>query len=193
MKKIFLVLTATLLSAVLLRAQETYFGIKGGLNLASIEAEGESDYDSKAGIHFGGLAHIHITRHFAIQPELVYSQQGGEDGDFRLKLGYINVPVMFQYMSNEGFRLQTGPQLGFLVSAETEQGDIEVDVDDVLETVDFSWSFGAGYQFRSGVGIDARYNLALTDIHEANSVEYKNRVFQVGLFYQFMRGKTTRR
>jgi hypothetical protein len=33
-----------------------------------------------------------------------------------LRLNYINVPVL-QYMFGDGFRLQTGPQLGILTNA----------------------------------------------------------------------------
>ena len=90
------------------------------MNVSSVDIKNGVDFASKAGLHLGGLAHIHINPHFAIQPELVYSMQGGKDGNEKLKLNYINVPILLQYMTNEGFRLQTGPQLGFLTSAELE-------------------------------------------------------------------------
>ena len=127
-----------------------------------------------------------MSEHFAVQPELVFSMQGGKIADDNsLNLNYLNVPVMLQYMVNDGFRLQTGPQIGFLISAEREIGDVEIDVDDVYDAVDFSWSFGAGYLFNNGLGIDARYNLGLNNISDDDDFEAKNRVFQIGLFYQF--------
>ena len=64
--------------------------------------------------------------------------------------------VLAQYMVNGSFRLQTGTQAGFLVSAKQKIGDIEVDVDDTFNSVDISWVFGGGYLFSSGFGIDAR-------------------------------------
>ena len=126
-----------------------------------------------------------------VQPELVFSMQGGEDEseNMKLKLNYINIPVLAQYMTNEGFRLQTGPQLGILTSAESKFGDVEIDSDDDVSTADFSWVFGAGYLFRSGFGIDARYNLGISNISDNESFEARNRVFQVGVFYQFMHKK----
>ncbi|HRO70117.1 MAG TPA: porin family protein [Chitinophagaceae bacterium] len=177
----------------LVKAQQTHFGIKAGVNLSSVGIDGGDDYNSKAGLHVGGLAHIHISRQFALQPELVFSMQGGKDDNVKLKLNYINVPLLAQYMTNDGFRLQTGPQLGFLVSAERKIGDVEVDVKDDLSTVDFSWAFGAGYLFSSGFGIDARYNLGISNISDDNSFEARNSVFQFGIFYQFMHGKSTAR
>jgi len=96
-------------------------------------------------------------------------------------------------MTHDGFRLQTGPQIGFLTSGKTETDDVEVDITDDLNSVDFSWSFGAGYLFHSGFGIDARYNLGLTDINDVGNYNAHNRVFQVGLFYQFKHGRATTR
>jgi hypothetical protein len=91
-----------------------------------------------------------------------------------------------QYMFAEGFRIQTGPQLGILTTSEWKSGSTETDVDN-LSNADFSWSFGAGYLSRSGLGIDARYNLGLTDVSKSNTTDIQNRVWQLGLFYQFKR------
>ena len=94
-------------------------------------------------------------------------------------------------MTNDGFRLQTGPQLGLLTSAKSEFGDVEVDAKDDISSVDFSWTFGAGYLFHSGFVIDARYNHGISNISDDESFEARNRVFQVGVFYQFMHGKNS--
>ncbi|MEO7924691.1 MAG: porin family protein [Chitinophagaceae bacterium] len=185
MKKLFGICLSFFFYFPFIQAQHTEFGVKAGYNAASISVEDGADYDSKSGIHIGALAHIHVSSHFAVQPELVYSSQGGQSGNTKLKLGYINVPVLAQYMINEGFRLQTGPQFGFLVSAKQKIGDLEVDVDDAFNSVDISWAIGAGYIFTSGLGIDARYNIGLSNISDDSNNSVKNRVFQVGLFYQF--------
>ena len=188
MKKIFCAVSAIFLVVTSAFSQNTHFGIKAGVNASSVKVSDGEDYDSKTGFHVGGLAHIHISRHFAVQPELVFSTQGGQDDgeDFKLKLNYINVPILAQYMFDAGFRLQTGPQLGFLTGAETKSGDVEVDVDDQIQSFDFSWTFGGSYLSRSGFGVDVRYNLGISNISDINGFEAKNRVFQVGVFYQFM-------
>jgi hypothetical protein len=168
-------------------AQHVEYGIKGGVNFANLKDDAaNNDADSKTGFHLGGLAHIHLNRSWAIQPEIVYSTQGAEYGNGKLKLNYINVPVLAQYMFAEGFRIQTGPQLGILTTSEWKSGSTETDVDN-LSNADFSWSFGAGYLSRSGLGIDARYNLGLTDVSKSNTTDIQNRVWQLGLFYQFKR------
>ena len=194
MKKIFCSVTVIVLCISIAVAQETHFGLKAGLNISSLNVSPGPEYNSKAGLHIGGLAHIHLSRNFALQPEVVYSMQGGErDDDVKLKFNYINIPLLVQYMTENGFRLQTGPQLGLLVSAKSENGDVEVDVKDSFTSTDFSWAFGAGYLFPSGFGLDARYNLGISDVWDATSAKIKNSVFQFGVFYQFMHGNTTKR
>jgi hypothetical protein len=45
---------------------------------------------------------------------------------------------------------------------------------------------GIGYvEPSSGLGIDARYNIGLTDISENTAFKSTNRGFQIGLFYLF--------
>jgi hypothetical protein len=191
MKKVFAILLAFMVTGGAAFAQHTSFGLKAGLNISSVKISDGDDYDSKAGLHVGGLAHIHISPHFAIQPEIVYSMQGGKSGDTKLNLNYVNIPVLFQYMFDGGFRLQTGPQLGFMASAKSKTGDVEVDVKDDLASIDFAWSFGASYLFpgANGIGADLRYNVGISNISDNNNFEARNNVLQVGLFYQFVRGK----
>ena len=186
MKKFSLLSKAMLLFIFSVLAQQTNFGIKAGLNVSSVKIKNGADYDAKTGFHAGGLAHIHINKQVALQPELVFSLQGGERGENnRLNFTYLNVPVNIQFMVSDGFRLQTGPQVGFLLNAEQKINDVEFDVSDVFGTVDFSWTFGASYIFASGFGLDARYNLGISDISDDSDFEARNRVFQGGVFYQF--------
>jgi len=193
MKKLFCIVSAFVLFVSIVSAQETHFGLKAGVNIASANVSPGSDYDSKAGLHVGGLAHIHLSKNFALQPEVVYSMQGGKVDDTKLKLNYINIPLLVQYMTDNGFRLQTGPQLGLLLSAKTEVGDVEVDRKDNFTSTDFSWAFGAGYLFPEGFGLDARYNLGISDVWDGSSTKIKNSVFQFGVFYQFMHQNRTKR
>jgi hypothetical protein len=192
MKKMSLSLVLVLLFATLTQAQESTveFGLKGGLNFANLNAEVNDNSKTRTSFHAGLLAHFHINKTWAIQPELVFSGQGAKyDGDATTKLGYLNIPVNVQYMFDNGFRLQTGPQLGFLLNAKSDIGNTETDIKDNLKPTDIAWSFGVGYITPGGFGVDARYNLGLTDISETDN-SIKNNVFQLGIFYQFRKVAT---
>ena len=161
-------------------------GIKGGVNVYNVHNDDNTKYDSRAGYHFGLLGHIHFDNHIAIQPEIVYSAQGAKIVDTKYNLDYINVPVLFQYMFDNGFRIQAGPQVGFLISAKSKNNNNTTDNKDNLKPIDFGLSIGASYVVPStGFGIDARYNLGLSNINKDSEVNSTNRGLQLGVFYIF--------
>ena len=189
MKKVFFI-TAMVTGSLMLKAQtHVELGLKGGLNVATLSVSNNSNIDPRISAYLGGLAHIHISKEFAVQPEVFFSGQGAKSTVSNVvnkaNLNYIQVPVLLQYMIGTGFRLETGPQVGFLASAKQKAGDVTVDVKNSYKKTDFSWVFGAGYLTSTGVGFDARYNLGLSKINNDNGPKVSNRVFSVGVFYQF--------
>jgi len=98
---------------------------------------------------------------------------------------YLNLPGLGMYMFNSGFRLETGPQVGILLSAKYKKGTVSEDIKNGYKDVDFAWVFGGGYIMPSGFGFDARFNLGLAKINDDASAKRASRVFQVGVFYQF--------
>ena len=88
-------------------------------------------------------------------------------------------------MFDNGFRIKTGPQLGLLVNTKDKVNgqNSQFFSSEDFKSTDVSWTFGLGYLTYSGLGIDGRYNLGLTNINDAGTNSLKNNVFQVGLFY----------
>ena len=181
-----LLLSVLISSAATAQHQHPNIGIKGGLNLYNIDGNGKSDL--KTGLHLGLLSHIHLAKDFAFQPEILYSAQGTKNGgsDNSLNLDYINIPLLFQYMFDNGFRIQAGPQVGFLVNAKTKSGNTTVNVKDGYNSLDLGLSIGGSYVFvDTGFGLDARYNHGLSNIYDSNTLNATNRGFQLGIFYLF--------
>jgi len=181
---------AALLITATATAQHVNIGIKGGLNLYNIKNSNSSQYDSKAGFHLGLLGHIHLSKQLAFQPEILYSAEGAKYSVLNTKhilhLNYVNVPLLLQYMFDNGFRLEAGPQFGFLAAAKDEANGTKADLKNYYKKVDFAVGLGLGYvDPSSGLGIDARYNIGLGNINENSSVKSMNRGFQLGLFYLF--------
>jgi hypothetical protein len=192
MKKINAFVVAILVSSAAMAQDEPKFGLKGGLNVSTLNYDNGTDADWKTGFHLGGLAHIHLTPSFSLQPEVYYSSQGAKlpyntNDKMVLNLSYINVPFLLQYNFANGFRLQGGPQIGFLVGVSDKVGDQELNLRKTSDykAVDLSIPLGLSYLGYSGFGVDARYNIGLTNIHKTDPGTAKNGVFQVGVFYLF--------
>ena len=191
MKKISL-LALGIATAIFSYSQAAKFGIKAGANISSLKIEDFDDNDSRIGLHAGLLAHIHLAPQWAVQPELLYSAEGGKirnvisQGDeVTFKNDYINIPVMLQYMFSNGFRLEAGPQLGLMVNSKVEDDEgNEDDADDAFKSTNFSVGFGLNYLSQTGFGVGGRYNLGVSNIAEGSG-DTKGRVFQISLFYMF--------
>lgn len=204
MKK--LLFTMTLLALTINANAQTKFGAKAGLNVSNLSGDSQNT-DAKIGFHVGGYANIKFAEKFAFQPELLYSTQGAKESgeiyvneqigtvnaDVKYKLDYINVPLMFKFYPTQGFNIEAGPQVGFLVSSKLnvettalgQKIDQDVDMKDYLKSIDFGLNIGVGYEFSNGLNAGARYNFGLSNISDENEGDIKNSVFSVGLGYSF--------
>lgn len=190
MKKISL-LALVLSVSTLVFSQSAQFGLKGGLNISTIHNNAiGADWNSRLGLNAGGLVHIHINPQWAVQPEVMFSGQGAkytinQGEEHSLNLNYINIPVLLQYMFDNGFRLQTGPQLGFLIDVKDKVGSQQTNffTSQDFKNTDVAWTVGLGYLTQSGFGVDGRYNIGLSNINKNGSTTLKNNVLQLGVFY----------
>jgi Outer membrane protein beta-barrel domain len=192
MKRMVLVLLSSAVCAF--AGAQVQFGVKAGYNLANVTiSPAQSGFSSKSDFSAGILASVPLFSGCSLQPEVMYSGQGTSFSDTlttgKLNYGYLNVPVLFKYQHASGLFAETGPQIGFLLSAKEKASGQTVDVKSSSQTTDFSWAFGVGYKIpKINIGVDARYNLGLTNqVKGAASSEgtVKNSVFQFGVFYLF--------
>ncbi|MBE8728012.1 porin family protein [Flavobacterium hungaricum] len=168
MKKIILTAIAVMAFAFT-NAQQTRFGVKGGLNVSTLTGEYEDDTKSLIGFHVGGFAEIKVIERLAIQPEVLYSAQGArfEDvlGKYDAKLNYLNIPVLAKFYITKQFTVEAGPQIGFLLSAKIDGEDAK----DFYKSTDFGFNFGAGYNFTDNFSAGVRYTVGLTGIYDNNN------------------------
>ncbi len=200
MKK-FLFLSLMLVSLVssktALAQVQFSLGIKGGVNFASINVnDAKATWDGKTGFHGGAFALFKLTA-FAIQPEVIFSQQGStvkfQSQDINANFSYLNVPVIAKFYLPLGLNLQLGPQFGFLTTAESDYNPVSgtqtsTDLEDYYKNSDVSLGMGIGWDLPMKITIDARYNLGLTEIDDNASIEAtKNQVFQISVGYKLFK------
>lgn len=176
MKKIILTVSVALLTIVGVSAQAS-FGIKSGVNFASILNENINGVKGRTSFNVGIVGEVKTSYSTSVQAELMYSEQGfkyigGFIGNISApkdtyKLDYLNIPIVFKYYYKKGFSFETGPQLGILLSAKTDDGGINVRR--AFTDLSFDWLVGLGYKFENGFNINARYNFGLTDIWKGPS------------------------
>ncbi len=186
MKKLVLVI-AILVFTLNMNAQIS-FGAKSGINIASISGDNTDLFEPKIGLVIGGVAEFKISDAFAVQPEILFSQQGIsiENSNTKLKMNYLNLPIMAKYYPTTSLSLQFGPQIGFLLSAKADNGKVTVDRNDNFKTVDLGLGFGIGYKLDFGLFFDARYNIGLININDVNGTDKNyNSILNFSVGYYF--------
>ena len=108
------------------------FGAKAGLNLSMVKASKDGDSKMKAGFHVGGVVEFKFSDKIGLQPELMYSQEGGEyeytanvgssiyTSNQKITLNKIIMPVIFKYYVIEGLSIEAGPQLDYIINAKSD-------------------------------------------------------------------------
>ncbi|WP_235889679.1 porin family protein [Flavobacterium profundi] len=165
------------------------FGAKAALNLSNLTGDVE-DNSMKVGFQIGGLVEIKISDRFAVQPELVFSTQGAkfsdDFGDYDANLNYLNIPVMAKFYVAEGFSLEAGPQIGFLMSAKLKADGGDLDIKDETNSTDFGFNFGAGYDVTENINLGVRYSLGLSNINKDDELgDTKNSNIALAFAYKF--------
>lgn len=183
------------------RSMSPSFGVKGGVNFATVNGDFESP-DSRTSFHVGALAEFPLADIFSIQVEALYSGQGFEvdypaiplisdGGTVEYQLDYINVPVLAKVYLFKGFSLEAGPQFSFLVNEEIDSdptadaGDTDTD-----QAKDFEFGVVGGVTFQTDMGLfaTARYNQGITEVlkdREDADNKINNSVFQIGIGFKF--------
>lgn len=186
-----------------LLAQETSVGLKGGLNLSTISADGGEDKNLKPGFHVGVFTNVGINEAFGFQPELLFSTKGLKinydgaiitDGETHFNINYLELPLYLTVDLFETFRFQVGPYVSYLLSANVDTDAsvfnyFEINSSDELDreyfnAFDYGLAAGIAFNFDAlEVGVNYTYGLNQVAKNDEPSHRLlgdgKNRVIQV--------------
>lgn len=158
-------------------------GIKGGLNVSNIYVDDVDDENVRYGFNVGLYAQLFSSEVFAIQPEILYSTKGTRttydnvlmgQGDAKLNLNYLEVPVLAVLKLGTAAELHFGPYWGYLLSVNS---DIDGDTDtfdeldrDNFRDWDYGLSGGVGFNFGS-TQIGVRYSQGLRKLANSDGAD----------------------
>ncbi|MGL4852959.1 MAG: porin family protein [Phocaeicola sp.] len=189
MRKLTL-LVALVASFAMASAQDLKFGIKAGVNAASVVGSHIHNADAKAGFVIGSFVEKKMTDRFGLSAELLYSNQGYKKDIIEGKsvveatatYHYLNFPLLANVYLTRGLSIKAGLQPGFNLSSSVKTGSVRVDSDNT-NVFDLSVPVGLAYQFDMGLLFDIRYNIGLT--HAVEHAKIRNSVFQFTAGWRF--------
>jgi len=173
-------------------AQETEFGLIGGLNvsdLGNIPVGFGITTSSNTGFHLGAFVNIPLSFRFDFQPQFLYSQLGssltsvGYDSTLtitqvnNITLSYIVIPLNFCYKFKGGWNIHAGPYISFLLSdkeyitqtvsqygSTVNGGDTTTNTTQGDNKFDLGFSLGIGYTMQNGLGFNFSYSTGLINV-----------------------------
>lgn len=192
-------------------AQEWHFMPKIGFSLANISA---LETKVRSGINVGvGAEYVFANEIAALETGVYYAMHGaylkGNLAGYYLtsfmKNDYLNIPVLAKAYVYKGFNVFAGPQFSFNVkdNISMEYGGEklgETNTTDLVNNFDLAIMLGAGYQFESGLFVNANYNLGLLAVFKEDEFDIvgenvthsitdgkdtRNRVFQINVGWRF--------
>jgi hypothetical protein len=189
MKKLILMLVASLFIFTASEAQLFQYGIKAGVGFSSLKIEditGISDGgevydlvtgDGVLGYHFGIQTRIKIAMLF-VQPELYFNAGGGtveqimDNGAtevLNVNFSRIDIPVLVGVKLGPA-RLNVGPVGSFVLKESTDLTAIQPDFTLFTNTMTWGFQAGIGVDLFKKLSLDARYEGSLSQLGETLTV-----------------------
>ena len=185
MKKVLFFVMALATMAITLQTQaQVKLGAKAGVNMSMLT---EDDWTMKPGFHAGAYVQINLVPMFSIQPEVLYSMQGGKYHDsedllfttttldYKITSHNLIIPIMLQFTPIKQLTIEAGPQFGFNLGT-----DFDYTLDTQLKTYltaaggkfnsddynlfDFGLAAGLKANLTPNVNVYARYVFGLTNV-----------------------------
>lgn len=194
MKKHILIIGFLLVGSIALINAQARPGIKLGVNSSNLS---NTTLETKQDFYIGAFVNIPLADYYTLQPEILYSRQGGASNSIEfddININYIAITAAnkFYVSPNKGFHFIIGLGLDFNVSSDLNLlfGSNNEEFD--ISPVDLTFTGGIGYEFGFGLILEARYKqgaistdfFGTRDLFEEDGSQL-NSVFQIGLAYKF--------
>ena len=186
----FLLIVIILLAPATAAFSKFDLGLKAGYNASQLSTDNSAITSGfRSGFLFG--AYARIGERFFLQPELLYSSNGGEFSstvngipntktDFSQSAFDLCLLAGYNIIDAETFKING--QAGFVASIMTDKGAFNLDpvIKTDFQNVNWEFKFGAGVDF-SNLSLDVRYILGLNNVNSTSDIDMKNSRVEVTL------------
>ena len=190
MKRVFFALIIVIFVSSAASAQAFTFGIKAGANINKLTGEAFSDQFS-FGYHAGVFGTIGMGKHWALQPEVLFSQVNIDTASnvsaiynfdpnklSQIQMSYLSIPLLLEYKLSKSIAIQAGPQYSILLN---QNESLVQNGKDAFKMGDFAVLGGIEVKV-SSLRIYGRYAVGLSNINNLdNQDQWKSQSIQVGL------------
>jgi hypothetical protein len=189
MKQKYLILLLLFFSALTLAAQQFQGGIAAGLVGSQVAGDTYSGYH-KPGAYSAIWIRLDLSERISLQTELSYFQKGSRHNPdekrndltfYLMRLGYIEMPFLYQYHLKKNIILEAGPSLSFLLHS-YEELDYNTVSYGKFTVFNPSLMAGIGYPISSRLSAHFRMNSSILSIRRDKVNGARSRLFDQGQY-----------
>lgn len=195
MKLRHLLLPVMFMLSVKASAQRFQGGILVGMNASQIDGDTWVGF-FKGGILAGAFVNTDLQDKFGAQLEIKYSPKGSAPGSkhpnypAKIRLNYIDVPIMGTYEAAKNLKLEGGLSFNYLYKAQYFDGAwFEWDEGEGPNSFETAILFGINYRFFQRFDLNLRWNYSLFPVRATYSGSpysegaWYNQVINFGLYF----------
>lgn len=145
-------------------AQQFNGGLMAGLAASQVAGDTYSGFN-QPGIFFGGFVNLNVSPRSSFQMELEFFQKGSKKNpepekndydDYHFRANYVELPLLYQFIFLDWFKMEIGPSAGFLISANEDMNG-----EKISENYDWNKPAAVTLQFNLGMHIHLFNNFSL--------------------------------
>lgn len=169
MKRVITLVAVAAASLLMAARAHAQFGIVGGITSSTTEMTTAEDVKSMSLYHAGLTYKFNLGAGFAIQPSVLYQVKGANLGelntassdDFKVKSGYVEVPVGFQWGPDlMVFRpfVMAEPFIGYQVTSSDRGADsIEGWTEQAKNKFEYGYAVGGGLELAGNIQLSVQW------------------------------------
>ena len=169
MKRIITLVAVAAASLFMAARAHAQFGIVGGITSSKTELTTAEDVKSMSLYHAGVTYKVDLGAGFAIQPSVLYQVKGASLGelnsssseDFKVKTGYVEVPVGFQWGPDlMVFRpfVMAEPFIGYQVTSSDRGADsVEGWTEQAKNKFEYGFGVGGGLEIAGNIQLSVQW------------------------------------
>ena len=163
-------------------------GLVAGVNFSQVDGDTYAGYN-KVGVNAGGIVYARLTDNIGASMEFNYTQKGSHAisnsaspalgtyfSEYRLKLNYVEVPIVLHILTNRKLHYEVGASYAQLLNfSETIYSDPGYVIDPNIfyfHKTDFCLNAGLCYQLYNWWFIEGRFQYSLVSIRDAERIPF---------------------
>jgi len=171
MRKSFLIIFL-LSSSYFVKAQNFNAVLIAGMNASQINGDSLIGFN-KVGLVIGAGIENKFSEKSGLRLEFLYAQKGSSSiidstnlavDPFKLRLNYVEVPLMFYYKATKKLNVEVGAALGLLLNAKFSNGLDFVDQTETFFRTDYNVGGGIGYKISDRLSANLRSTVSMINI-----------------------------